>query len=944
MYHIPRPPFRLLASVVLLGLVHPSLYAQKTLSPTTAYVNPEQDKSGEPIVTFTQEEIPAQPTAAFTQPETPAEPNAAFTQPETPAQPNAEFTQAETPAEPNAEFSQAETPAEPNAAFTQPETPAQPAADLEFNANFFGSEQDVGNLSRFSQSNYVPAGSYNVDVFVNGELKGRADVVYVETAADKTSLCVTSELETLFDLKDEAYEKVSGEACDFAEKRIPKAKVVLDQGTLALKLEIPQALTVVRPRGYIAPALWQDGVPSAFVNYNLSHYDYRDNGYKNQNQYLYLNGGINLFGWALRHTGSMNNSKGAADNRKYQRGVTYLQKGIAALNSELTLGDFTTEGAITDSLSLRGISIATDLRMLPQTQRGYAPRIQGIANTNAVVIIRQNGNVIHQISVPAGQFVINDLYPTGYSGELKVEIHEADGNVRTFSVPYASLISLMRPGQFKYQLAAGRYRYGNTVLKDNAVTGSLEYGLLNNVTLNGGFIGHKKYRSGTFGLAINTPIGAFSGDITQAKAEFGEGEEAQVRKGSSMRASYNYYLDTTKTNVTLATYRYSSRNYYSADETIWYNELDRDPEYRQRNRENLENGLRPKHRYQLSVSQEISDKWGSLYFSGSAINYWNLAGTSYDYNFSYGNNYKMLSYNLGISQQFIGDTRDKQFHVNFSLPLPLVQNPGESQGYYSANTTFRQGGGHIFRQSYSRTIGEYNELSYALASSVENRQGLSATGSLNYRTNYGNIDASITRSSNHSMQYNVGLSGAVVAHPKGITLSDSVGSTFGIVHAKNGYGARLNNGLGKKLDYFGNAIIEHLTPYEYNRIGVDPSDLPINIEFDATEREVVPKANSAMLVNLNAQRNTMVLFNVSLDGQEIPMGTEAKDEQGNSVGYIVQGGMLFANRLSEAKGKVIIQWGIGENEVCHFNYDLPSLNDEQVTETLNVDVQCKRGR
>lgn len=915
MYYISLPPFRLLASVILLGLVPSSLYAQKHTSPVNTYVNSDiESKTAEPLITFTESQ--------------------------TPVEPNNSFTQAEMPAQPNAELVQSSTPVEPSQQAVAP----QLTGDSEFNASFFGAEQNsVGDLSRFSHSNYVPAGSYNVDVFVNGELKGRTDVVYVETGSSTTSLCVSEELAELFDLQPQAYEKVSGEACDFVEKRIPQAKVHLDQGTLALKLEIPQALTVVRPRGYIAPSLWQDSVPTAFVNYNLSHYDYRNGDYKNQSQYLFINGGMNLFGWALRHTGSMSNTKGVENGHRYNRGVTYLQRGIAPLKSELTLGDFTTDGSVADSVSLRGVSIGTDLRMLPQTQRGYAPRIQGIANTNAVVSIKQNGNVIYQTNVPAGQFVIDDLYPTGYSGELTVEIAEADGNLRTFIVPYASLIPLMRPGQFKYQLAAGRYRYGNIVLKENTATGSVQYGLLNNVTLSGGFIGHKKYQSGTVGVAVNTPVGAFSGDITQAKATFGEGEEKQTRKGSSVRASYNYFLEPTQTNITLATYRYFTKNYYSVDETIWFNQLDRDPQQRDHHRETFQNALRPKHRYQLSVSQNLGDKWGGLYFSGSAINYWNYDGTNFEYQLSYGNSYKLLSYQLGFSRSYATDEKkDKQLYVNFSLPLPMVEDNKEKHGYYSNSTTFKEDGKHTFRQSYSRTIGEYNELSYALASAVENRQGLSASGSLNYRTNYGRFDASLTKGSDRSWQYNLGMSGAIVAHPKGITLSDSVGQTFGIVHAKNGRGARLNNGLGKKLDYFGNAIVEHLTPYEYNRIGIDPTDMPLNVEFDATEREVIPKANSAMLVDLNAQRNTMVLFNISLAGKDVPMGTEAQDDKGNTIGYVVQGGMLFANRLTETQGRISLKWGLGENETCHFNYNLPNLNDDNVTDTVTVDVECKR--
>lgn len=811
----------------------------------------------------------------------------------------------------------------------------------EFNLNFFGAEEaSAANIHRFNQGNYTPPGSYNVDVFVNGTLKGRTDVEYVENDNDSTSLCITSDLKDLFDLKPEAFASKQSGNCQFAETYIPEAKIRLDQGTLALNMEIPQALTVIRPRGYVPPSLWDNGVPALFVNYSANHYTFKQDNYTSHSQYLYLNGGLNVGGWALRHNGSYSRIDG--QTQKYQRGLTYLKKGIAPLNSELTIGDLTSDGTVADSVSLRGVSIGTDLRMLPQTQRGYAPRVSGTANTNAIVSIFQNGNLIYQTAVPAGRFEINDLYPTGYSGELEVEIREADGNVRKFNVPYATLVPLMRPGQIKYQLAGGRYRYGSTVLDENVATGSLQYGLTNNITINGGFIGHKKYGSGTAGLAFNTPIGAIAGDYTYARANLGGNDP--ISKGSSIRASYSLYFNQTGTNITLATYRYFSKGYYSLDETVASNilELEGDRDVIESWRRNT---LRPKHRYQLTMSQDLGEKWGAFYLSGSASNYWNYSGTNLDYQFSYGNRYKSLSYQIAFSQnrEAGSDKSNKQVNFSFSLPLPGNVKSNENQGHYSASTSFRNNGEHTFRHSYSNSVGQYHNLSYGLSSMASHNNGVSGTGSLNYRTNYGTLDASMSLDNQHTRQYSMGANGAVVLHQKGITLSDSVGGTFGIVHVKNGKGTRLNNGLGKKLDIFGNAIIEHLTPYDYNRVGIDPTDSDINLEFDATEREVIPVANSTMLINLKAERNTMVLFNLDFGDISIPMGAEAEDSKGNVIGYVAQGGMLFANRLTNLQDRVLIKWGNGENDRCHFNYKLDSLDLDPVQGMINLDMKCMQG-
>ena len=96
--------------------------------------------------------------------------------------------------------------------------------------------------------------------------------------------------------------------------------------------------------------------------------------------------------------------------------------------------------------------------MLPNSQRGYAPVIRGVANSNARVTISQNGVKLRELSVVPGAFEINDLYPTGFGGDLDVTVTEADGSVRKFSVPYAAVPMALREGQNRYSVTAGTVR------------------------------------------------------------------------------------------------------------------------------------------------------------------------------------------------------------------------------------------------------------------------------------------------------------------------------------------------------------------------------------------------------------------------------------------------------------------------------------------------------
>ena len=90
--------------------------------------------------------------------------------------------------------------------------------------------------------------------------------------------------------------------------------------------------------------------------------------------------------------------------------------------------------------------------MYPDSERGFAPAIHGVALSNAKVQIRQNNIVIYDTVVPPGPFDITDLYPTGFGGDLVVSVTESDGSVRTFNVPFSATPMALREGRLRYSL------------------------------------------------------------------------------------------------------------------------------------------------------------------------------------------------------------------------------------------------------------------------------------------------------------------------------------------------------------------------------------------------------------------------------------------------------------------------------------------------------------
>ncbi len=240
---------------------------------------------------------------------------------------------------------------------------------------------------------------------------------------------------------------------------IPQASTELRFDAQQLLISIPQAAVSQAARGYVPPELWDEGISAALLNYSMtgaSNYARNNTVQDSDSQYVNLRPGINFGPWRLRNYSTYNRSSDGQD--KWDTVYTYAQRNIVALKSQLTLGDSSSPSDVFDSIPFRGAQIASDDDMMPDSMKGYAPVVRGIARSNAQVIIRQNGYVIYQSYVAPGAFEITDMYPTGGSGDLYVTIKEADGSEQQLVVPYASLPVLQREGRLKFSLTSGQYR------------------------------------------------------------------------------------------------------------------------------------------------------------------------------------------------------------------------------------------------------------------------------------------------------------------------------------------------------------------------------------------------------------------------------------------------------------------------------------------------------
>lgn len=502
------------------------------------------------------------------------------------------------------------------------------------------------------------------------------------------------------------------------------------------------------------------------LNYNFTGSDSTDrHSGTHHNYFLGLNSGLNLGAWRLRDYSTWSYSNSGHHSRSdWQHINTWLERAIIPLRSELVIGDSITPSDVFDSLSFRGVQLASDDNMLPDSLRGFAPTIHGIARSHAQVTIRQNGYTIYQSYVPPGAFEINDLFPTSASGDLVVEVKETDGSINVYTVPYASVPVLQREGRIKYAVTTGKFRSSSDQQNDvNFAQSTLIWGLPAGFTAYGGTQLANNYNAFALGMGVNIgSLGALSLDVTQANSTLADDSK---HSGASLRFLYGKSLNSTGTHFQLIGYRYSTTGFYTLEESTrkQMSGYARDPQEDDplsrstaTDYYNLRNNKRDK--IQINISQPLGSS-GSVYINGSRQRYWQTGDVNTLLQTGYSGNLYGASWTVNYSYNKIpGQYRaDNRIALGISIPLTQWLTPAgdvtrQQHNAYATYNISDDTHGHTSQNAgLSGTLLEDDNLNYNIQQGYQN-QGGGASGAVgvNYDGSWGSVSAGYNYSDSRS--------------------------------------------------------------------------------------------------------------------------------------------------------------------------------------------------
>ncbi len=778
------------------------------------------------------------------------------------------------------------------------------AADSELNLDFL---QGINMTpSVLKSGTHYPAGQYYVDVIVNKENLGKAQLTISPDEDAANALCLSPEwLQAVgVPIRLDGYaDTLDATRQCYVLSKNPYTSVDFNYSSQSLIFSIPQSFVVSKTDS----SRWDYGVPAVRLKYsgNASQTSGQSTSAFASTDLL-----VNLGRWVLAN--NMYATRNSSGSGEFAMRDMTLSTAISQVKGDFLLGKSQTRSTLFTDFGFYGAALRSNSSMTPWEARGYAPLITGVASSTSRITITQSGYTIYSKVVPPGPYQLDDVRAVG-NGDLEVTVEDASGHKTVTTYPVTTLPTLLRPGELEYNVAVGR-KSSNSKLKspfadgENGVfwMGSLGYGL-SSTTFNVASLFHDKYQAG--GVSLTQALGRFGaisagGSLSQAKYDNGE-----TKSGHSVSAKYAKSFSDSS-DLQLLAYRYQSKGYvefadfYSTDRYTRYNK---------------------KSRYEMRLSQRLGRS--NLSLSGWRENYWWLEGNASGGDISFSttifDDVSMFLRGSYSKQPYLEKT-DYSTALSFSIPFTM----GGIRHYSSTGMNYSRNG--KFGVTSGVSASPTDRFSYGLNTSLSEKGDRSLSGNLSYGFDAMQTNLMLTQG-RHETSVSGSVSGTILGTAdSGLLMTKETGNTLGVVRIPNVSGVRVNGSAPTNSKGY---TVVNLSDYSLNRVSVDMENVPDSLELQTTSYNVVPTEKAVVYREFGAEHVLRYILQVKDHTGRILKGGSARTEQGLDAGFIANNGVLLMNMLSTPKG---VKVELGDGTSCRFSMNGIAANTNQVQE-----VRCE---
>ena len=729
------------------------------------------------------------------------------------------------------------------------------------------------------------AGRHALNLNVNGQRRGRVDVVF----NDQGALCFN---QALLDAGNLRMPPDAADCHAFLEA-YPQTVIEQDPASLSLVLIVPT--DALRPAVQDVSG-YQTGGFAGLLNYDLSglYNEYGDETSRFGSANTEV--GFNAGDWIVR----------SRQVRTWQDQVSrtthldaYAQRTFAEQQAVFQAGQINLYNPVLAGAQITGAQVLTETALQDQNQ---GATITGIANGPAQVEVRQNGTLIHSTVVPAGPFALTDVRRLNSRSDVEVTVKETSGEERRFTVPAAMLgLGLPAPG---YSVAAGRERkIGEDAGAEPWVVSAGWSGALHpQVSVGGGVLAAEDYRA----VGINLGWLPWQDSQLQFSSQLAQATRQGNERGIQTDLSWSQRLSERWAISTAGSWR-----------SFGYRDLE-DSTYRIDSRDQQ----RSRYRDQQSATASWSHPLLGAFSAGISRSSSYTGDSSSRALASWGTNFGRVSVSASAEWQ-VGGRQQSDDSVYLSISVPL--GDARQVRAWARNT----GGEHRLGAGFNEQVND--QLSYRVGVERDSRdREMESSVGVSALPYYSQLDLNYTRNDAERSSYQGGARGGVVLHGDGLTFSPyPVRETFAVMSVGEMAGIKVSTPSGPVwTDWQGQAVVPQLSPYGRSPVEVQTRSLPRNADISNGLAVLSAGRGAVDKIEFGVALTRRALLHVTTpDGQPLPRGATVSTEDGEFVTLVQEGSQVF---LPDVLDRRPLWISVPDQPRCRLSFELPEQGDPEV--------------
>lgn len=742
------------------------------------------------------------------------------------------------------------------------------------------------------------SGTSNVELYVNGIRRG-----WVKARFDDTGeLCA-----------DEGFWKDAGlviltknvkaGSCLSIKDAWPQAELNLNPAQQRIDLVVP---TEAMDKTNSPSVDWKHGGGGAMLNYDAQYLDSSGGGAGVSFLQFNSEGGFNFDDWIIRSRQTFSRFNDV-DTLTHQS--AYAQRSFMSTQQVFQAGQISLSNSIFTTGQVLGLQLFPEAAL--QTNPIGPALVEGIAESQSVVEVRQLGVLVYSTTVPAGPFKLNGLSLLNTRSDLEVTLTSTNGDQRQFIVPASALLRRGHTVVPGFSFGLGRMEQEGSNLEPLVATLAKGWGLSPFTTLQAGILKSSTYQAGGAGLdsqiADRTTL-SLQGIIAEDLNHRSKGDALSAALGYQVNDAIGFSVNFNK----------KSAGFRELSDSIQSDEL-----YYGVSRSSRQFGASVEWSTQrfgsFSFSQAYSrdsDGHNSVYQRG---------GWSKQFGRSY----------VGASLEQDNGTsvspKDKRLYLTINFPLG---DKGSVNGYVSQSSSSNRAGVRYSERS-TRDRG------WSLASDKDFHNGIvSNAGAFDLLTPVSQVSGSVTQNSNNNTSWSARSSGSVVLHEGGLTFAPyRVGDTFGVAKVGSEKGVKLETPAGPTwTDRNGYAVLPSLNGFKRSVIQVDTKSLQRNVDIGNAWYETGAARGSVNYIEFDILRTRRVLVELhDSAGQKMQRGAAVFDRHGNFITMVGDNGRVF---IPDASSNLSFDVQNSNKEFCSFTLNIAEKASSE-GHYENSSAQCR---